>query len=212
MRRKAPFGHVSLLPRVMGPMTYVAEKPMTLTREDLHGFTMGISRRSTMAASKNGRITSSMTACIRSFREKNMRLASSSCTIQADSKGMLVDRVQGILKTQMYAPRYCRRFYSGLRVVEANDRGLEVRQNVVVIQTLLDKPSQILGCGVGRDCLVRDAMEISNSLSVRSFWTVKWSRTLSSIPRERRVARGHRLYCGNAAPIDCQRLASLCNR
>jgi 3-phenylpropionate/cinnamic acid dioxygenase small subunit len=79
------------------------------------------------------------------------------CTIQADSKGMLVDRVQGILKTQMFAPRYCRRFYSGLRVVKANDRQLEVRQNVVVVQTLLDKPSEVLGCGVGRDRLVRNA-------------------------------------------------------
>jgi 3-phenylpropionate/cinnamic acid dioxygenase small subunit len=79
------------------------------------------------------------------------------CTMQADGKGMLVDRVYGILKAQIFAPRYCRRFYSGLRVTRAEARQIDVRQNVVVIQTRLDKPSEILGCGVGRDCLVRDA-------------------------------------------------------
>jgi hypothetical protein len=31
--------------------------------------------------------------------------------MQADSKGMLTDRVRAILKTQVYAPRYYRRFY-----------------------------------------------------------------------------------------------------
>jgi salicylate 5-hydroxylase small subunit len=78
------------------------------------------------------------------------------CTIQADSKGMLVDRARGI-RSQVFAPRYCRRFYSGLRVTGATDRQLEVRQNVVVMQTLVDKPSEILGCGVGRDRLIVDA-------------------------------------------------------
>ena len=55
------------------------------------------------------------------------------CTIQADSKGMVIDRVQGIIKTQMFAPRYYRRFYSGLRVKGSNEHGIRVRQNVLVI-------------------------------------------------------------------------------
>ena len=78
------------------------------------------------------------------------------CTMQADSKGMLVDRVQGILKTQMFAPRYCRRFHSGLRITGHDGGEIRVRQNVLVIQTLLNKPSEILVCGVGRDLLVND--------------------------------------------------------
>jgi len=75
------------------------------------------------------------------------------CTIQADSKGMLVDRVQGILKTQMFAPRTCRRFYSGLRATGRDKGLLKVRQNVVVIQTLIDGPSLVHICGVGYDLL-----------------------------------------------------------
>jgi 3-phenylpropionate/cinnamic acid dioxygenase small subunit len=73
------------------------------------------------------------------------------CTIQAESRSMLLDRVQGILKTQRYGPRRCRRFYSGLRITGRDDSELEVRENVLLIQTLLDGPSQILLCGVAYD-------------------------------------------------------------
>lgn len=76
------------------------------------------------------------------------------CIMQADSKGMLADRVRAILQTQVYAPRYYRRFYSGLRVVKASGKEWEVRQNVLIVQTLINKPSEILGCGVGHDRLV----------------------------------------------------------
>ncbi len=76
------------------------------------------------------------------------------CTIRADSKGMLIDRVQGIQKTQMFAPRSSRRFYSGLRPTGRDRNGLiKVRQNVVVIQTLIDAPSLIHICGVAYDLL-----------------------------------------------------------
>ena len=78
------------------------------------------------------------------------------CTMQADSKGMLTDRVRAILRTQVYAPRYCRRFYSGLKVVGTNGREVEVKQNVLIIQTMINEASQILGCGVGRDRLIAD--------------------------------------------------------
>jgi len=87
---------------------------------------------------------------------ENYEAGSGLCTMQADSKGMLFDRVQIVLKTMVFAPRYYRRFYSGLRVVNSNDREFEVRQNVVVVQTLLNKPSEILACGVGHDRLSLD--------------------------------------------------------
>jgi 3-phenylpropionate/cinnamic acid dioxygenase small subunit len=77
--------------------------------------------------------------------------------MQADSKGMLTDRVRAILKTQVYAPRYYRRFYSGLRIVGGTAKEWEVRQNVLIVQTLIDKPSEILGCGTGRDRVVSSA-------------------------------------------------------
>ncbi len=75
------------------------------------------------------------------------------CTIQADSRGMVIDRAQSISKTQMFAPRYCRRFYSGLRATGTEGAAIRVRQNVLVVQTLVDGPSEILICGVGHDLI-----------------------------------------------------------
>jgi 3-phenylpropionate/cinnamic acid dioxygenase small subunit len=90
----------------------------------------------------------------RIIARENYEAGQALCIMQADSKGMLTDRVRAILKTQVYAPRYCRRFYSGLRIVKELAGELEVRQNVLMVQTLLNKPSEILGCGAGHDRLV----------------------------------------------------------
>jgi 3-phenylpropionate/cinnamic acid dioxygenase small subunit len=77
------------------------------------------------------------------------------CTMYADSKGMIIDRVQGILRTQVFAPRYYRRFYTGTRVVGLEHNVIKVRQNVLVIQTLMDQTSKILLCGGAHDQLLR---------------------------------------------------------
>lgn len=90
----------------------------------------------------------------RIISRENYEAGQGLCIMQADSKGMLTDRVRAILKTQVYAPRYCRRFYSGLRLGKAVGGELQVRQNVLIVQTLLNEPSQILGCGAGHDRLV----------------------------------------------------------
>jgi salicylate 5-hydroxylase small subunit len=76
------------------------------------------------------------------------------CTIQADSKGMLLDRVQGILRTQKFVPRRCRRFYSALKVGKSEGGLVPARQNVLMVQTLLDEPSTILLCGRALDSLI----------------------------------------------------------
>lgn len=90
----------------------------------------------------------------RIISRENYEAGQGLCIMQGDSRGMLADRVRAILKTQVYAPRYCRRFYSGLRIVKAVGGELEVRQNLLIVQTLINKPSEILGCGVGHDRLV----------------------------------------------------------
>lgn len=82
------------------------------------------------------------------------------CTMQADSKGMIMDRVQGILRTQKFAPRYDRRFYSGTRVVGVEGELIKVRQNVLVVQTLLDQASKITLCGVAHDKLIREGQRL----------------------------------------------------
>jgi 3-phenylpropionate/cinnamic acid dioxygenase small subunit len=76
------------------------------------------------------------------------------CVMQGDSKNMLIDRVRAILSTQVFAPRYCRRFYSGLRLVNRTDGELETRQNLLVIHTLVSQPSKILGSCVAHDRLI----------------------------------------------------------
>src|SRR5260370_16460036 len=82
----------------------------------------------------------------RIISRENYEAGQGLCIMQADSKGMLTDRVRAILKTQVYAPRYCRRFYSGIRVVKAVGGELEVRQNVLILQPLPNKPSHLLAC------------------------------------------------------------------
>ena len=77
-------------------------------------------------------------------------------TMQAESRGMLQDRVTGLLRTQMYAPRHYRRFLSGLRIKAEEPGGVRVRQNVLVVQTLVDKQSDIVLCGVAHDLVARD--------------------------------------------------------
>jgi 3-phenylpropionate/cinnamic acid dioxygenase small subunit len=140
-------------------VTTLLETPiMALSREDLHAFYDAY-----FETLDDGRLQEwpdyfAEDCLYQIIPRENYEAGHKLCTMQADSKGMLVDRVYGIHNTQVFAPRYCRRFYSGLRVTNANDRELEVRQNVLVIQTLLDKPSEVLGCGVGRDRLVWNAL------------------------------------------------------
>ena len=43
-------------------------------------------------------------------------------TIYAESRGMLIDRVMGVTRTQMFAPRYYRRFPGPLRIVARGRR------------------------------------------------------------------------------------------
>lgn len=77
------------------------------------------------------------------------------CTMQAESRGMLRDRVTGLLKTQMYAPRYYRRFPGPLRVNET-ERGLRTRHNLLMVQTLIDQQPNVVLCGVCHDLIVEE--------------------------------------------------------
>jgi 3-phenylpropionate/cinnamic acid dioxygenase small subunit len=61
------------------------------------------------------------------------------CTMQAESRGMLKDRVMGVTRTQMFAPRYYRRFPGPMRIVSQDADGARTRHNLLVVQTLIDK-------------------------------------------------------------------------
>jgi 3-phenylpropionate/cinnamic acid dioxygenase small subunit len=69
---------------------------------------------------------------------------------------MLQDRVVGLVRTQVYAPRYYRRFLSNIRIIGHEAGGTRVRQNVLVVQTLIDKQSDIVLCGGAYDLVTRD--------------------------------------------------------
>ena len=77
-------------------------------------------------------------------------------TIYAESRFMLVDRVMGLTRTQMYAPRYYRRFPGPLRIVSRDDAGVRTRHNLLVVQTLIDKQTEIVLSAVCHDVLVPD--------------------------------------------------------
>lgn len=76
--------------------------------------------------------------------------------IQAESRGMLIDRVTGLMRTQMYAPRYYRRFPGPLRIVEESGGGARVRHNLLIVETLVDEAPTIALCGTCHDLVVID--------------------------------------------------------
>lgn len=69
---------------------------------------------------------------------------------------MLIDRVAGLTGSQMYAPRYYRRFPGPLRIVGQAAEGARVRHNLLMVQTLLDKQSDIVLAGVCHDLVVQN--------------------------------------------------------
>lgn len=72
--------------------------------------------------------------------ERGFRLA----TLGAESRDMLRDRVTGLIKTQVYSPRYYRRFPGPLRIRQESETQLAVEHNLLMVQTLIDKPSEII--------------------------------------------------------------------
>jgi 3-phenylpropionate/cinnamic acid dioxygenase small subunit len=77
-------------------------------------------------------------------------------TIYAESRGMLIDRVMGVTRTQMYQPRTYRRFPGPLRIVSRDGDGVRTRHNLLVVQTLIDKQTEIVLSAVCHDVLVTD--------------------------------------------------------
>lgn len=78
------------------------------------------------------------------------------CTMQAESRGMLTDRVMGLMRTQVYAPRAYRRFPTVPRILAEQPDGVRTRHNLLMVQTLIDKQTDIVMAGVCYDILVRE--------------------------------------------------------
>ncbi|MEG2497449.1 MAG: aromatic-ring-hydroxylating dioxygenase subunit beta [Brevundimonas sp.] len=96
-------------------------------------------------------------ACVyRVIPRENFEAGYTLCTMQAESRGMLKDRVTGLTRTQMYAPRYYRRFPTAPRLLGEENGVISVRHNLLVVQTLIDKHSDIVLSAVCHDKIVRD--------------------------------------------------------
>ena len=78
------------------------------------------------------------------------------CTMQAESRGMLTDRVMGLTRTQVYAPRTYRRFPGPVRIVSEHAGAIHTRHNLLMVQTLIDKQADIVLAGVCHDVLAQE--------------------------------------------------------
>ena len=85
--------------------------------------------------------------------ERGLPLATWLC----ESKGYLLDRVTGIRKTSVYAPRRIRRIVSAIRVVGWTGDVLEARASYAAFETLLDELTRVFNVGEYRDKIVAEA-------------------------------------------------------
>jgi 3-phenylpropionate/cinnamic acid dioxygenase small subunit len=86
----------------------------------------------------------------------------------SEGRGYLLDRVEAIRKTMMYAPRYMHRTVSGIRVLGWHDDELQVRASYLAIETLLDDRSRVFNCGqyVDEITVVKEQFKFKKKLCV----------------------------------------------
>lgn len=85
--------------------------------------------------------------------ERGLPLATWLC----ESRGYLLDRVTGIRKTSVYAPRRIRRIVSAIRIVGWTGDVLEARASYAAFETLLDELTRVFNVGEYRDKIVVDS-------------------------------------------------------
>ena len=93
----------------------------------------------------------------RVISRENYEAGYSLSTMYGESRGMLIDRVMGMTRTQMFAPRYYRRFPGPIRFVAQDANSVRIRQNLLVVQTMIDRKTEIVLSAVCHDVLVSDS-------------------------------------------------------
>jgi salicylate 5-hydroxylase small subunit len=78
------------------------------------------------------------------------------CTVWAESRGALQDRVVGITQTMMYLPHYWRHLVGPIRIREAGSDGIAAEANYAVFRTTPDEPSEVFQVGRYLDRIVRE--------------------------------------------------------
>ena len=75
--------------------------------------------------------------------------------IHCESKGMIKDRVYASRESTMAEPRTLRHFITNIRVLEASDEVMRAEANVLVVQTMINRMTEIVLSGFYLDRIVR---------------------------------------------------------
>ena len=83
------------------------------------------------------------TVIAREAHERGLPMGVMSC----EGRNMFIDRVVATRKTLVFAPRYVRHIVSRAVVGEARDELIHAETSYLVLQTQVEKPTEIFQCG-----------------------------------------------------------------
>jgi salicylate 5-hydroxylase small subunit len=95
-------------------------------------------------------------ALYRIVPRENFELGLPLAAWHCESRAMIEDRIYAIRKTLMYAPRYVRRFGSGIVVDGWKDGLLKVESSYLATETLLDEVTKVFNAGHRYDELTNE--------------------------------------------------------
>lgn len=76
--------------------------------------------------------------------------------IHCESKGMLKDRVVAARDSTMAEPRTIRHFITNVRVLDADEDEIRAEANVLIVETMINRMTEIVLSGVYLDRIARD--------------------------------------------------------
>jgi anthranilate 1,2-dioxygenase small subunit len=76
--------------------------------------------------------------------------------IYCESRGMLADRVTAIRETALYVPRLVRHLVGNIRLREIAPNGFGLTASFALLQTMVDRPSELFLCGRYHDRVVEE--------------------------------------------------------
>ena len=75
--------------------------------------------------------------------------------IHCESKGMIKDRVHAARESTMAEPRTLRHFVTNIRILEAGDAAIRAQASVLIVQTMINRMTEIVLSGFYLDRIVR---------------------------------------------------------
>ena len=75
--------------------------------------------------------------------------------IHCESKGMIKDRVYAARESTMAEPRTLRHFITNVRILESSGEAIRAEANVLIVQTMINRMTEIVLSGFYLDSIVR---------------------------------------------------------